>query len=56
MPSQLDVKQQYLPSSCGHRVLMCLQENIGAFDKELPAECLAEVEQLHKKFRDPVMS
>lgn len=35
---------------------MCIQENISAFDKELPPECLAEIEDLHRKFRDPAMS
>ncbi|KAL3137396.1 hypothetical protein ABBQ32_006919 [Trebouxia sp. C0010 RCD-2024] len=33
-----------------------LKENIGAFDKELSEECLADIEKLHKQFRDPAMS
>lgn len=37
-------------------VWMHLQENIGAFDNELPPECLADIEDLNRKFRDPAMS
>lgn len=33
-----------------------LKENISAFDKELSPECLQEIEDLHRKFRDPAMS
>lgn len=43
-------------AASGFLALFCLQENIGAFDKELPPECLTDIENLHRKFRDPAMS
>lgn len=32
-----------------------LKENINAFDKELSAECLADIAAVYKKFRDPTI-
>lgn len=33
-----------------------VQENINAFDMELPPECIADIEETHKKHKDPAMS
>ncbi len=35
--------------------LFALQENISAFDKELPPECLADIEGVYRKYKDPTM-
>lgn len=32
-----------------------LQENISAFDMELPPECLADIEGVYRKYKDPTM-
>jgi aryl-alcohol dehydrogenase-like predicted oxidoreductase len=30
-----------------------LKENLGAFEKELPEEAIADINAVHKKYRDP---
>lgn len=33
-----------------------VQENISAFDQELPPECLSDIEVVYRKYKDPTMS
>ena len=39
----------------GATSLKQLKENVGAFEKKLPDECVAEINLIYKKFRDPTL-